>query len=226
MLIHPWDEGGTDDGLALAAAHGFGHLIAAGRDRPLPVVVPTQFLVEGQSGRDHGFAPDDHHSDGPAPAATVWLHLARPNPIWAAIEENPMVLLAVAGDWAYIPAAWKTVGAEDQAWGIPTTYYAAVQLIGTAEVIDDDAGRAAILRRQLAALETDVSAVVDPAEHGRRLAGILGLRITVDQVVTKLKYGGNVDAAHRGRIADALADRDGPGDLAARAHLLRRSPDL
>ncbi len=221
MLIHPWDEGSTDDGLALAAAHGFGHLIAAGRDRPVPVVVPTQFLIDRPDPD-----PDQPLGDAPGPAATVLLHLARPNPIWAAIAENSTVLLAVAGDWAYIPGAWKAVGVEDPAWGIPTTYYAAVQLIGTAEVVDDDAGRAAILRRQLAALETDVGALVDPAEHGRRLAGILGLRITVGRVVTKLKYGGNVDAAHRGRIADALADRAGPGDSAARATLLRRSPDL
>jgi transcriptional regulator len=45
----------------------------------------------------------------------VWLHLARPNPIWTAITENPRVVLAVAGDWAYVPSGWKTIGDEDPA---------------------------------------------------------------------------------------------------------------
>jgi transcriptional regulator len=38
----------------------------------------------------------------------------------------------------------------------------------------------------------------------------------------KFKYGGNVDAAHRTAVADRLVERDGPGDRAARRHLLRR----
>lgn len=42
-------------------------------------------------------------------------------------------------------------------------------------------------------------------------------------VRAKFKYGGNVDDAHRLAVADRLAERQGPGDLAARAHLLRRS---
>ena len=29
--------------------------------------------------------------------------------------ENPTVLLAVAGDWAFVPSAWKAVGDEDPA---------------------------------------------------------------------------------------------------------------
>jgi transcriptional regulator len=41
-------------------------------------------------------------------------------------------------------------------------------------------------------------------------------------VTGKFKYGGNVDAAHRKAVAEALAARNGPGDAAARAHLLRR----
>lgn len=63
---------------------------------------------------------------------TVWLHLARPNPVFQALFENPNVVLSIAGDWAYIPDAWKAIGEEDPRSGIPTTYYAAVQLIGTA----------------------------------------------------------------------------------------------
>ena len=88
--------------------HPFGHLVAPGdgATRDLPVVVPTQFVLED---------------------LTVWLHLVRPNPIFAALAENPRVVLSIAGDWAFIPSAWKAVGEEDPLLGIPTTYYAAVQ---------------------------------------------------------------------------------------------------
>ena len=43
----------------------------------MPVISPVPFILE----------PDD----------TVLLHVATPNPVWAAIEENPMVVLAVTG---------------------------------------------------------------------------------------------------------------------------------
>lgn len=203
MLIHPWDAASSDaEWLDFVRAQGFGHLIAAGRDRDVPVVVPTQFTLA---------SPDE-----------VLLHLARPNPVWTALDENPAVVLAVAGDWAYVPAAWKAIGDEDPRFGIPTTYYAAVQLIAEAQPVDDEAGKAAILRAQLGDVEPG-SDVADPAEHGRRLNGIRGLRLSVRDVRAKFKYGGNADDAHRAAVADHLGQRNGPGDAAALAHLRSRT---
>jgi transcriptional regulator len=118
----------------------------------VPVVVPTQLLLRGDE---------------------VVLHLARANPVWAAIEENPTVLVSVAGDWAYIPSSWKVVGDEDPRLGIPTTYYAAVQLVGAATVVDDAAGVAEVLRLQLGDLQPEED-VVDPSDHGARLRAIRG----------------------------------------------------
>jgi transcriptional regulator len=204
MLIHPWDAGQSDDEwLAFARAQGFGHLVAGGRNRNVPVVVPTQFALVS--------------------AAEVVLHLARPNPIWSALAENPAVVLSVAGDWAYIPTTWKAIGEEDPRFGVPTTYYAAVQLIADAAVVDDADGKAAILRTQLGGTEPGGGAA-DPSEHGRRLAGIRGLRLAVRDVRAKFKYGGNVDDAHRAAVAERLAERNGPGDAAALTHLRRRTP--
>lgn len=203
MLVHRWDAAVDDDEWrSFVHAQGFGHLIAAGRNREVPVVVPTQFVLEGD---------------------VVVLHLARPNPIWAALEENPLVILSLAGDWSYIPSAWKATGDEDPLRGIPTTYYAAVQLTGRASVVDEPDGVAGVLRTQLGALQPDL-AVVDPTEHGTRLGQIRGLRLEIVEVRAKFKYGGNVDAEHRAAVADRLAERGGPGDAAARSHLLRRLP--
>ncbi len=138
--------------------------------------------------------------------------------MWAAIDENPMVLLSVAGDWSYIPSAWKVIGDEDPRHGIPTTYYGAAQLTARAEILDDPEQVADVLRAQLAALQPGID-VVDPLEHGSRLGQIRGLHLDIVEVRAKFKYGGNVDRDHRLAVADRLSERDGPGDAAARAHL-------
>jgi len=44
----------------------------------------------------------------------------------------------------------------------------------------------------------------------------------VTAVRAKFKYGGNKPPEHRELLADRLAERAGPADAAARAHLLRR----
>lgn len=201
MLIRKHDDGTHDEARwrAFVAAQGFGHLVAGGTQDDVPVVVPTQFLLDG---------------------VQVVLHLAAPNPFFDAVSVRPTVVLSVAGDWAYIPGAWKAVGEEDPRRGIPTTYYAAVQLTGVATVVDDTDGIAGILRRQLAELEP-AGGLVDPLEHARRFAAIRGIVIEIDEVRAKFKYGANVDEAHRRRVADGLEARGGPGDAAARAHVQR-----
>jgi transcriptional regulator len=205
MLVHPWDAPLDDVEWKswLLDGRDFGTLVAAGRGRDVPVAVPTHFVYDGDR--------------------TVLLHLARPNPVWTAVAENPAVLLVVTGDWAYVPAAWKAIGDEDPALGIPTSYYAAVVLTCSTAVLSGD-DLAALLRVQLAHFEPG-SGVADPGEaHRRQLPGIRGLRLTVESVQAKFKYGGNADAPHRAAVADRLAARSGPGDAAARRHLLRRTP--
>jgi transcriptional regulator len=198
MLIHPWDAAEDDQWQPWLAAHDFGQLIAAGRDRDVPVVVPTHFTFDGD--------------------ATVRLHLARPNPVWAALQENPHVLLAVIGDYSYVPAGWSDTG-------VPTSYYASVQLTCTARVLDDPADKAALLTRQLAHFEPPggraAASEADEADR-RLLPGIRGLELAVTNVRAKFKYGGNKAVEVRERIADRLAERDGPQDNAARQHVLDR----
>lgn len=201
MFIHGVDAGDEDEWRAFLATHRFGELVAGGGpDRRVPVVVPTQYVLDG----------DD-----------VLVHLLARNPVWDAIAENAAVVLAVSGDWAFVPSSWKTIAAEDPRLGIPTTYYASVQLTGDAAVIDDPDGIAAVLRTQLATLQPD-EAVVDPSEHASRLRSIRALRMRIDEVRAKFKYGGNVDRAHREAALARLLERDGPGDRAAAAHLQRR----
>jgi transcriptional regulator len=206
MFIAPSDATlGEDEWRPFVDSHSFGHLVApGGPTRDLPVVVPTQFVLEG---------------------ATVWLHLVRANPVFAALAENPRVVLSVAADWAFIPSSWKVIADEDPALGIPTTYYGAVQLTGTATVHDErtePGSVASILRRQLADLQPDID-VADPGQaHTARLLGILGVEIHVEQVSAKFKYGGNVDEPHRRAVVERLHQRGAPGDEAAADHVVRR----
>src|SRR2546426_183448 len=126
MLIHRHDEPLTDaEWRDFLKTHDFGDFIVPGAPtRDLPVVVPTHFIWDG--------------------GKTVLLHLARINPVWKAIEERPRALLSVFGAYAYIPGHWN----QDE-YGVPTSYYTAVQLACDVEPIDDDAALAKILERQL-----------------------------------------------------------------------------
>jgi len=203
MYIAPSDATfGRDEWRPFVESQGFGHLVASGRDRDVPVVVPTQFVLDGDR---------------------VFLHLAGPNPIFTALAEQPRVLLSVAGDWAFIPSNWRVVGDEDPAFGIPTTYYAAVQLVGTATVDRDPAAVAAVLRRQLAVVQPHVEIADPEVAHQAKLRAIRAITIAVDDVRAKFKYGTGIDQAHSQAVIDRLRQRAGPGDLAAVRHAMRRS---
>jgi transcriptional regulator len=206
VLVHPWDAPLDDtEWREWLSRNDFGQVIAAGRERDVPVVVPTHFRFDG--------------------ATTVETHLARPNPVWPAIAENPTVLLTVIGDYVYVPSTWGAAPGTPSELGIATSYYATVQLTCAATVVDDPDELAALLRRQLGRFQPEGGfADVTPADehYARRLPQIRGLRLEVTAVRGKFKYGGNKTADHREVIARRLADRDGPLDAAAREHLLRR----
>lgn len=204
MLIHPWDEATRAEWHDVLAEHTFGQLVVSGPEWPL--VVPTHFVHVG----------DDQ----------IWLHLARPNPVWRALAERPSVVFALATDYVYVEAAWNADDGVPPEHGVPTSYYTAVQFRCRAEVVDDEAGKLEILRHQLARLEPHDSARVPPSRDietdRRNLPGIRGLRLTIEEVLAKMKYGGNKRPEQQARIAEHLAGRRGPMDDQARAHLLRR----
>jgi transcriptional regulator len=210
MLVHPWDAPTHDDEWrAVLNEFDFGQLIApGGPDRELPVVVPTHFIFDGEN--------------------TIELHLARPNPVWAALAERPRALLTVVADFVYVPAAVNADAGDDPALGVPTSYYAAVQAEVDVEILDDPVAKAAILARQLRHFEpedsTRVTPSIDVESDVRQMPGIRGLRLTITGVNAKFKFGGNKTREHRAEIGAALQTRNGPMDAAARSRLLSRLP--
>lgn len=195
MLIHPWDAAVDDaEWRDWLAGQRVGTLISPTDD--LPVVTPTHFVWTGSH---------------------VVLHVARPNPALKALEARPRCLFSVHGDWAYVPSYAKVVPGEDPALGIPTSYYVGVNLTCTAELLEGEQ-LLDLLRTQLGSFEPG-SSVADPSAHERRLPGIRGVRLTVESVQAKLKYGGNVDDAHRAVVAEHLKAQGATRPL---EHLLRR----
>jgi transcriptional regulator len=201
VLIRRHDEPLSDaEWRAFLTEHDFGELIAPGQGRDLPIVVPTHFIYDGDK--------------------TVLLHLAKPNPVWERLEERPRALLSVFGAYTYIPGHWN----QDE-YGVPTSYYAAVQLACDVEIIDEPAEVAAILERQLAHFQPEgkhapVEAGDNP--YGKLLGSIRGIRLSVTDVRAKFKFGANRSVEHRRVVGARLAERGRPLDVEARANLMRR----
>jgi transcriptional regulator len=187
------------------ASRDFGELIAGGAERGVPVVVPTHFIYDGER--------------------TIRLHLAVPNPVWEALAENPLALVSVYGDYTYIPTNWNANPGAPVEYGVPTSYYAAVQAVVRTRTVDDPDELGSILRAQLAHFQPEGGhAPVEPASaYGKLFASIRGIVCTIEDVRAKFKYGGNKTVEHRLRIADRLGERDRGHDAAARTQLLRRT---
>ena len=210
MLIHPWDAALDDDEWRtwLVDGHDFGQLVINGLPGSPPTVIPTHFTVEDT-----------------ATGIQLLIHLARPNPVWAAIDADPHVVVSVVDDYAYIPTTWRAKAGGPDEDGVPTSYYAAVQFRCVAEIIDDPAEKADLLARQLAHFQPDgdhpVVAVGAPP-YGRMLSGIRGLRLEVTGVAAKFKYDDSNPTAHRAQAADRLEHRGTGRDVGAAAQQRRR----
>ncbi|MGF1431914.1 FMN-binding negative transcriptional regulator [Kitasatospora sp. LaBMicrA B282] len=201
MLIRSWDRGSEAEWRAFLAGRDFGVLAANGAGEDAwPVLVPTHFLLDTER-------------------EEILLHLAAPNPLFTAVAADPRVTLMVTDDYAFIPGYWRP-------GQTPTSHYTAVQFECEAQVVNDAAGKAEILNRQLAhfqpeAVEPRVAPGAEP--FGPRLSGIRGLRLTVRRVRAKFKYDDKVPVEQQLAQAERLAERAAPGDAGARAQLLRRN---
>lgn len=207
MLIHPWDAPLDDDEWQRwLADRDFGQLAVNGIGGEPPFVQPLHFVHDAGRG-------------------LVLTHLARPNPIWPALERAPEAVLSIVDDHAFVPGPWQAPEDAPAEHGVPTSFYAAVQLHCTATVVDAREEKAALLQTQLdhhqpGGGSARVSADAPP--YDRMLSAIRGLRLEVTDVRAKFKYAGQKSEAVRQRIADGLAARGELGDGAAARTLRRR----
>ncbi|MET9732442.1 FMN-binding negative transcriptional regulator [Streptomyces sp. NPDC006458] len=188
------------------AVHDFGQLVVNGLPGEPPHVQPLHFAYDARRGD----------------AVT---HLARPNPLWPALEAAPDVVVSVVDDYVYVPGPWQAAPDAPPEHGTPTSFYAAVQLRCRAWIVDDPDEKAALPHRQVGHFQPEggsAPVVAGEVPYGRMLPGIRGLRLEVTGVRAKFKYAGSKEAGVQDRIAERLAERAGPRDGAAREHVLRR----
>jgi transcriptional regulator len=209
MLIHPWDAARDEnEWQSWLAAHDFGQLAVNGTAGEPPFVQPLHFFYDRER-------------------SVVLAHLARPNPVWAALEASPQVLLSVVDDYAFIPGPWQAPEGTPSEEGVPTSFYAAVQLRCTAHTVDDPDAKAELLQAQVDHFQPEggsARVAADSPPYGRKLSGIRGLRLEVTDVRAKFKYADQKPESVRFRIASGLAARGAGRDSGALNSQLRRMP--
>ncbi|MFF3448577.1 FMN-binding negative transcriptional regulator [Streptomyces sp. NPDC002667] len=206
MFIQPWDAALDDNEWRtwIADGHDFGLLCVNGLPGQAPVVVPTHFAVDGTS---------------------LLIHLARPNPVWEALETDPHVTFTVTGDYAFVPGPWRATPGVPPTDGVPTSYYAAVRFTCRAAVVDEPEAKAELLRRQMAHFQPEgdhAPIETEALPYGRMLPGIRGLRLDVTDVRAKFKYDDHKPVEQRADTARRLTERGTGLDAPTAAQQLRR----
>ncbi|MGN6686740.1 MAG: FMN-binding negative transcriptional regulator [Actinomycetales bacterium] len=207
MLIHPWDAA-VDEAewrAWLAASPRFGVLAVNNLDpSQAPFVLPSHVTVAGDE---------------------LLMHLARPNPVWPHLQAADEVRVVFYGDYAYIPGYWRNAPDVPPEDGVPTSYYAAVELVCRPTVVDDPEGKAEILVAQLGDFQPEGSHAAVATEeppYARLLPGIRGIRLAILRVEAKFKYDDAKPVEHRERVAAQLEQRGGDLDAAAAVQQRRR----
>ena len=202
VLIRRHDEMAEGAWRRLIAEHDFGQFIFPGDGRAMPAVVPSHFVLAGED--------------------RVLAHFTRDNPLWARVAESPRCTLAVVGAYAYVPSDWNASAEEGIAYGVPTSYYAAVQLEGTCRPVDAPREMADLLNAMLRHFEPGSARLpVEPGNNpdARQFPAIRGLDLRVERVRAKAKFGGNRTPAHRAKVKALLEARGSALDLEAAAFL-------
>ncbi len=187
----------------LIETHSFGMLIAPG-EGTVPMIAHLPFLLDRAKG----------------PQGTLFLHVARANPIRHPLEAGAPVLAVFRGPHGYVSPNWYTSRDE-----VPTWNYAVVHAHATPELLDDDgllaslAGLARIHERG----QPDPWTLADltPETRGELLPAIAGFALRITRLEAKLKLSQNRKPEDREGALRGLETR---GDAELVALMRRRGP--
>ena len=157
----------------------------------------------------------------PAPHGSVIGHLARSNPQAGALAQG-RTFLVFQGPFGYVSPNWYAAPAA----AVPTWNYVAVHVHGRIVLLDELAGKRAIVdtlsaRHEAAFAQPWTSAKMDPALLDKMLGAIVGFRMEVERIDAKFKLSQNRSGADRAGVISGLEQRDAPGP-AALAEWMRR----
>lgn len=139
-----------------------------------------------------------------------WLlhgHIARPNPQWRTLQDNPDVLAIFMGPHTYVSPSWYNHR------NVPTWNYKAVHLYGKATIVEGEA-LIEMLRKLMARYENAHAKKPDtyddiPADMLKHdLRGLVGLEIKVERIEAVSKLSQGRDSESYNSIVDHLKDMD------------------
>ncbi|MER9961763.1 FMN-binding negative transcriptional regulator [Mesorhizobium sp. M0045] len=182
----------------LIRSHPLGLLVSNGAEGPIANAIP--FLLD---------APSLLNADVP-PNGRLRAHLAKANPQWRLLADNPLapVLVVFQGADAYVTPSWYETKRETGKV-VPTWNYAIVQVRGIVTVIEDQdwlAGQISDLTMSQEGSRSAPWAVTDaPAPFIQsQIKGIVGLEIEITEISGKWKVSQNRPAADRIGVAEGL----------------------
>jgi len=153
------------------------------------------------------------------PHGTLLGHFARANPHAHAAEQAESVAI-FHGPHAYVSPSWYA----DPAASVPTWNYAVVHAQGTIELAQDAAETRAVLDLMIQRFEAGRDAPwtlgLDPGRLDAMVRAIVGFRIRVKRIATKLKLSQNRTREDRARVAASL-DAEGYAEATATAAWMR-----
>lgn len=129
-------------------------------------------------------------------------HFARANPHWKALAGHE-VLVVFPGPHSYVSPRLYT-----EALSVPTWNYIAIHAHGIVNLVEDEAGKEALLGGLMKAHEPDYAHTWHVMPEGYRrtmLAGIVGFRIPITRIEGKFKISQNRPEADRRNVRAAHA---------------------
>lgn len=184
----------AQDPRRIVGDHPFALLFTTGAGEPLVTSVPIYFETD---------APGESRLIG---------HMARNNPHAGALRSGEKALAVFSGPDAYISAGWYRERPT-----VPTWNYVTAHVRGTLHPVDDDAEQLRLLERVTDMVERghDPAWTLDQAPDGKvaaLLPHIRSFRIEIDSIEGVTKLSQTHPAGDRARVAEALDNRDRPGD--------------
>ena len=159
-------------------------------------------------------------ADAEGPRVRLRGHVARANPLVAAIDAGATATAVFHGPDAYVSAGWY----EQPSRQVPTWSYAAVHARGPLRRVGDGALRA-ILDDLAAAFEPEgapwTPALLEPGLLDELLPAIVGFEVVVESLAGKLKLSQNRSDADRARVEAALSRSVSPRDRDVAAWMRR-----
>ena len=184
----------------LIVEHPFATLVTPGLPEPQVSHLPLQF------------------DPGSGPRGTLLGHMARANPHWEHFGDGPSVAI-FHGPHAYVSPSWYV---EPEA-AVPTWNYCVAHVHGTAELMDDERDKRALLDAMVQRYERERDKPWRLQLEGRALeamlGAIVGFRLRVERIDAKFKLSQNRSAEDRERVIVRLRE-EGYADADATATLM------